>query len=575
MPSIEASINELLNYIRHESSDSSSSNNVATQKEILIRRHALEQLIEANFGDDVSAAVVERRGRSTTTGDSGHHHSSSSIGEQSMQKEDSAEFRIRMVVKELMDSTSLCRMRDALRKCSLHHRGSCTTTTTTSSTLATTGDDNATTNSKKVDLPDNKLATKSTSSPAPPTSFSLFAFLDSQGGGGGLMFPPRIMASQIIDAYRRENETNALSSTTSSKVGTVGTDELTTLELLEKAEDMEDLSPDSESWEEIRSILFVGLFNNSNLDNGNDEVIRYLRVHETFINKCRGNDALKVQLWGLAQNMIGSILAHCVQCGDDSSSVVMSKQSLEFCWDALHSLINILSQMAVDYVMSSVGNEWEIERMLLGLCMMLSNDFVACTLAMIEPMAGFFEVWSRFVNPKRFIAMVHASGLGGVLLRRCDCFGKSAASEIIWNNIQPLEITTSLDDIEYCNYLQSLSILRTILFRCDGSPQIVSLIHKQFTDANNSEGSTNCVLSSLLFSQGIASPRDVQTLIWQAEELWKQQWNQTVNRRVDDELHTVLKPFRHVLRVNESNFGSVDKDLHLLCSQAIDIMMSR
>ena len=39
---VEASINELLYYIRHESSDSSSSNDVATQHEIRIRRHALE-----------------------------------------------------------------------------------------------------------------------------------------------------------------------------------------------------------------------------------------------------------------------------------------------------------------------------------------------------------------------------------------------------------------------------------------------------------------------------------------------------------------------------------------------------
>ncbi|KAL7433015.1 hypothetical protein ACHAXH_004103, partial [Discostella pseudostelligera] len=302
---------------------------------------------------------------------------------------------------------------------------------------------------------------------------------------------------------------------------------------------------------------------------GIDEAARYLRVHENLFEKCRGNDILKVQLWGLAQNIVGTILAQCAHFGDASSSVLVLKQTLDYCWETIHSLLNSLSHLAVDYVISSIGNEWEIERMFLGLCMLLSNDFASCILGTMEPMAGYFEVWARFVHPDRFIAIIHASGLGGAILRRCESLGKSAASEIIWNTIQPTD-ATSLDDVEHCNYLQSLSILRTILFRCDGSPQIMSLIHHQFSATTNSEVSNYCLLSSFLGDQGIASPRDVQALITQAEEEWKQQWNQMEHIGNNDEIQSaLLKPFRDVLQVNESNAGVVDTNLQLLCSQAI------
>lgn len=549
-------VDELINYIHQESPRSLPSNNaaVSAHRETMIRYHAIAQLIEAKFGADVSAAAA-----ATTTEGGSCPSSSSARGDKSVQDDDNDD--LSLVARELMESTSFCQMRDALR----NHQMSFTESS--SSTTTTTGDGHEMNSKKAKKFSDDTVA--AAPSPAPLTSFSLFALLDAQGGGGGsgsVSFPPRIMARQIIDTFQRENNHDSPS------------DELTTLELFEKAEDVEDLSPDSESWEEIRTILFVGLSSSSSCSSksnaGIDETARYLRVHENLFEKCRGNDTLKVQLWGLAQNIVGTVLAQCAHFGDASSTVLVSKQTLDYCWDTIHSLLNVLSHLAVDYVISSVGNELEIERMFLGLCMMLSNNFAACILGMMEPMAGYFEVWARFVHPDRFIAIIHASGLGGAILRRCESLGKRAAIKIIWNTIQPTD-ATSLDDIEHCNYLQSLSILRTILFRCDGSPQIMSLIHQQFSATNNSDSSNDCILSSFLGDQGIASPRDVQALITQAEEQCKLQWNQMKHIGNDDEIQSaLLKPFQGVLQVNETIDGVVDSKLQLLCSQTID-MVSR
>ena len=161
--------------------------------------------------------------------------------------------------------------------------------------------------------------------------------------------------------------------------------------------------------------------------------------------------------------------------------------------------------------------------------MMLSNDVSASILAMLEPMAGFFEVWARFVDANKFMAIVHVSGLGGVLLRRCECLGKNDSSEhnnIIGTVIVQSPDTSSLDDIEHCNYLQSLSILRTILFRCDGSRHVTSLIYHQFTATNYSED-LNCSVSSFLSSGGVASPADMQTLIQNYKDSWELHCSQT------------------------------------------------
>ena len=128
---------------------------------------------------------------------------------------------------------------------------------------------------------------------AAPTSFSLFDMMDAQKGSFAL--PPRVMAYQILEAYEREQKSGKSNEDGKS----------TTLELLEKADDMEDLSPDSESWEEVRTILYNGLIN---ISNNVDEAPRYLKVHISLHEKCRSNNALTSQLWGLAQNMVGCLL---------------------------------------------------------------------------------------------------------------------------------------------------------------------------------------------------------------------------------------------------------------------------
>ena len=88
-------------------------------------------------------------------------------------------------------------------------------------------------------------------------------------------------------------------------------------------------------------------------------------------------------------------------------------------WDTTRTLLHMLSKMAMNYVTSSVGNEYEIERLLLGLCVLLANnDDVACILSMMEPMCGYFEVWSRFVmDRKKFMTIVQLSGVGSVVLQ--------------------------------------------------------------------------------------------------------------------------------------------------------------
>eukprot|EP00975_Prorocentrum_lima_P064517 12898063-Prorocentrum_lima.AAC.1 len=60
----------------------------------------------------------------------------------------------------------------------------------------------------------------------------------------------------------------------------------------------------------------------------------------------------------------------------------------------------------MEYVTSSVGHEKEMERMILGLCSILCTDVSSCVLAMMEPMAGWFEVWARFVGPSTLMSIL-------------------------------------------------------------------------------------------------------------------------------------------------------------------------
>ena len=113
-------------------------------------------------------------------------------------------------------------------------------------------EDNDVSSSKKAKVPD-VAAPSPSPAPAPPTSFSLFDMLDAQKGAFAL--PPRIMAYHIIEANECEQNNGTTQNNDDGK---------STLELLEKADDVEDLSPDPESWEEVRQILYNGLISISN-----------------------------------------------------------------------------------------------------------------------------------------------------------------------------------------------------------------------------------------------------------------------------------------------------------------------
>ena len=386
---------------------------------------------------------------------------------------------------------------------------------------------------------------------AAPTSFSLFDMMDAQKGAFAL--PPRVMAYQVLEAYEREQK----SGKSNEELGK------STLELLEKADDMEDLSPDPESWEEIRTILYNGLINISNID----ESSRYLKVHISLHEKCRNNNALISQLWGLAQNMIGSLLHFSNQFEEEKTGISSdsSKQSMDQCWDTIQAILNVLSKMAVDYVMSAVGNELEIERMVLGICLILSNDYLACIMGMIEPMSGFLEVWSRFVDPSKFMAIIQVSGLGGIVLRRCESLGKNDSSKSICKMIQSTEIesdSTLLADMEHSNFLQSLLILRTILFRCGGSREIVSLVHDQFT----SDIIASC--ASFVLDKGVASTNDVQAILKKIVTESNEGKHLEASTTFDDMKAVVLKPFHTELKMKKDN----DNDLELLCTQTIQLL---
>ena len=415
-----------------------------------------------------------------------------------------------------------------------------------------TNGDNTTSCSKKAkSTSDDTITSKAAAAPA---SFSLFDMMDAQKGAFTL--PPRVMAYQVLEAYEREQK----SGKSNEQLGK------STLELLEKADDMEDLSPDSESWEEIRTILYNGLIN---ISNNVDESSRYLEVHISLHEKCRNNNALTNQLWGLIQNMVGCLLHFSNQLEEDKTGISSdsSKHTMDLCWNTTQALLNVLSKMAIDYVMSAVGNESEIERMVLGICLILSNDYLACIMGMIEPMSGFLEVWSRFVDPKKFMSIIQVSGLGGIVLKRYESLGKNDSSETIYKMIQSTESNSSDDDrlladMEHSNFLQSLLILRTILFRCGGSREIVSLVHDQFT----SDIIASC--ASFVLDKGFASTNDVQAILKKTVTESNEGKHLEASTTFDDMKAVVLKPFHTKLKTKKDN----DNDFELLCTQTIQLL---
>ena len=413
----------------------------------------------------------------------------------------------------------------------------------------TNGDNDTTSCSKKAKSTSDDDVPPSQASA--PTSFSLFDIMDAQNGSFAL--PPRVMAYQVLEAYEREQ---------SNKSNEGG--KSTTLELLEKADDVEDLSPDSESWEEIRTILYNGLINISNLD----EASRYLEVHITLHEKCRNNNALTNQLWGLAQNMIGCLLHFSRQFEEEKASISSDnlKHTMDLCWDTTQAILNALSKIAVDYVISAIGNELEIERMVLGICLILSKNYLACIMGMIEPMSGFLEVWSRFVDPNKFMTIIQVSGLGGIVLKRCESLGKNDSSKSICKMIQSTEIDSDdnrlLADMEHSNFLQSFSILRTILFRCGGSREVVSLVHDQSTSGI----SASC--TSFVLDNGVASTNDVQIILKNTVTEANEGKHLEASTTFDGMKAVVLKPLHIGLKMKKGN----DNDLELLCTQTIQLL---
>ena len=65
---------------------------------------------------------------------------------------------------------------------------------------------------------------------------------------------------------------------------------------------------------------------------------------------------------------------------------------MKVCSNTTRPLLETLPYLAEDHVVLCVGNEDEIERMLLGTCTILLHDWTTCITAMMDPMmAGWFE----------------------------------------------------------------------------------------------------------------------------------------------------------------------------------------
>jgi hypothetical protein len=184
---------------------------------------------------------------------------------------------------------------------------------------------------------------------------------------------------------------------------------------------------------------------------------------------------------------------------------------------------------------------------MLGMCDMLSDDYTATIWAKMEPYAGTFEIWSRFVDPERFASIIYASGLGGLVLQRCERF---------------LGDEDCIKTDENFNLLQSLSILRTIVFRCHWSRHALSMT----THTHQTTFSTREFINF----------KDVHLRIEKAEEDRTRQLLSEPNQlEIDDAIRSLLTPFLRIIRLKVSDGNSVDNVLELLCIQTIEKIKSR
>lgn len=362
----------------------------------------------------------------------------------------------------------------------------------------------------------------------PSTSFSLFDMMDSSSSSS-FAFPTRITADKVIEAHRRSSiENNTIDHNSCND------DVESAISLLEKADDIEDLSPDPEIWEEIRLILYYGLTQSPDIK----DVTRYITVHVMLHKLCLGNGTMTVQLWDLVWNLIESILFLSRRLYAEKDGLV-SDSSKDLCQDILQSILNVLSCTQSDYIFSGVGREREIETTILGMCNMLSDDYTASIWAKMEPYVGTFEIWSRFVDPDRLASIIYASELGGMAMQRCErCLGNKGCIKT--------------DE----NFIQSLSILRTIVFRCHWSRHYaLSMTTYEYTHR------TTCSTRQHI------NFKDFHLQIEKAEQDRTQVEPQL---EVDDAIRSLLTPFLHIIRLKESDGDSVHNDLELLCIQTIE-----
>ena len=480
---------------------------------------AMDQLVEENMGSELSASAMEIVGLPRGS--------------------------IHRTVDRLTDSSSFQALQDVVEKCYAKKLDA--------------------SNKRPNDAPDQPKVTT--------TSFSLFDILDQQKAAFTL--PPRITAAQVIDAHQREKR---------DVCGQTNNSDLTngyqsSLDLLEKAENIEDLSPDPETWEQVRQILYNGLVTSARCIEIRS---RYFQVHKSLFDISRrgserGNN--KTQSWDLLQNLIGAILILSddilkAVCGG-GFNIPSTKECMNLYWDLIQHLIASLSYFALDYITACVGDEQQIERMLVGMCLILAHDCATIVTAAIDPLAGWFEVWGRFIPPKRMVAIIQFSGLGGSVLRK---YRRSVTSNFARKLIDELnrcgckEFIT-FADVESAIHLQNLSTLRLILYQCGSSQLAVAMLFQQSTNYAKLSREKECHLSSFLTLNGVVCTNIMQRILDELQihvECLLTQGISEFSKAVD----TVFEPFLGVL---SSNDPLTPNEMHLLphiewvCKSSLEI----
>jgi hypothetical protein len=127
--------------------------------------------------------------------------------------------------------------------------------------------------------------------------------------------------------------------------------------------------------------------------------------------------------------------------------------------------------------------------------------------------------------------------------------------------------STTLQDLENANFIQSLSILRVILFRCNvtSSERLWSIL-----TAGDDAVTATTSASSFLMADGIVSSEEVQSILDQVKDY--EQEESTEQLQKDDARTRLLKPFCDVIRLSKSNHDLVSDNLEMLCTQTISLI---